>query len=326
MARVARRLLDLSFKRDCEMSLRTGWAAGWIAVLAAAVVPESSAVAARSGVPAIMTGGRFAYTTVSGDSLTIVGARYGVEPRVIATLNDLSPTARLRVGQTLTIDNRHLIPEPFPAPITINIPQRLLFLVDAAGSVVAYPIGLGRPSWPTFIGPFRVALLEVNPVWDVPPSIQEELRRLGKPVVTKVLPGPDNPLGQYWIGLDRTGYGIHGTNAPASIYHFQTHGCIRLHPDDIARLFGRVSVGTRGEIVYRPILLARADDGTVWLEAHSDVYHRSRDGLAVVRELASYEELEAEMDWMAVRAALQTRQGTPIDVTRRTMPAGTRSR
>lgn len=200
------------------MTVRLGCVAGWITVLAAAIALESSTVAAGRGGPAIMTGGRFAYTTVSGDSLTIVGARYGVEPRVIANLNDLSPTSRLRVGQTLTIDNRHLIPEPFPAAITINIPQRVLFLVDG------------------------------------------------------------------------------------------------------------VSVSTRGEIVYRPILLARADDGTVWLEAHSDVYHRSRDGLAVVRELASYEELEAEMDWMAVRAALQTRQGTPIDVTRRTMPAGTRSR
>lgn len=308
------------------MTIRLGWVTGWwMAVLVAAVALESS-VAARSHGPAIVTGGRFVYTAVPGDSISIVSARYGVEPRVIARLNDLSPTARLRVGQTLTIDNRHLIPQPFSAPITINIPQRLLFLADAAGSVVAYPIGLGRPSWPTFVGPFRVALLEVNPVWDVPPSIQEELRRLGKPVVTKVRPGPDNPLGQYWIGLDRTGYGIHGTNAPASIYHFQTHGCIRLHPDDIARVFGRVSVGTRGEVVYRPILLARADDGTVWLEAHSDVYHRSPDGVTVVRELASYEELEAEMDWMAVRAALQTRQGTPVDVTRRTMPAGTRSR
>ena len=308
------------------MTVKTGLVAGWIVVLAAAIALESSTMAARSGGPAIMTGRRFVYTTVPGDSLTIVGARYGIESRVIARLNDLSPTARLRVGQTLTIDNRHLIPEPFPAPITINIPQRLLFFMDAAGSIAAYPIGLGRPSWPTFVGPFRVALLEVNPVWDVPPSIQDEMLRLGKPVVTQVRPGPDNPLGAYWIGLDRSGYGIHGTNAPASIYHFQTHGCIRLHPEDIGQLFGRVSVGTRGEIVYRPILLARADDGTVWLEAHSDVYHRSPDGLAVVRELASYEELEAEMDWMAVRTALQTRQGTPVDVTRRTMPAGTRSR
>lgn len=308
------------------MTVRTGWVAGWIVVLAAAIALESSAVVARSGVPAIMTGGRFVYTAVPGDSITLVSARYGVEPRAIARLNDLTPTARLRVGQTLMIDNRHLIPEPFPAPVTINIPQRLLFLVDAVGSVVAYPIGLGRPSWPTFVGPFRVGLLEVNPVWDVPPSIQEELRRLGKPVVTKVLPGPDNPLGQYWIGLDRPGYGIHGTNAPASIYHFQTHGCIRLHPDDVAQVFRSVSVGTRGEIVYRPIVLAKADDGTIWLEAHLDVYHRSPDGLAVVRELASYEELEAEMDWMAVRAVLQTRQGTPVDVTRRTSLAATRSR
>ena len=50
-------------------------------------------------------------------------------------------------------------------------------------------------------------------------------------------PGPDNPLGKHWLGLSIHGYGIHGTIAPSSIYQFRTHGCIRLHPDDIAELF-----------------------------------------------------------------------------------------
>jgi L,D-transpeptidase ErfK/SrfK len=268
-----------------------------------------------------MTGSRFVYTVKPGDSLTLVSARFGVDLAGLIALNRLASDARLRVGQTLLVDNRHLIPE-IPdgrsTAITINIPQRLLFHMDLNGVVGAYPVGLGQPAWRTFVGPFRVASLETNPVWDVPPSIQEEMRLSGKPVLTRVPPGPANPLGKFWIGLDRPGYGIHGTNAPASIYRFQTHGCIRLHPDDIERLFQAVTMGTLGQIVYEPILLTRAADATIWLEAHSDVYSRIRNPLAVVRQLASREELEADIDWQAVREVLRMRHGTPVDVTLRT--------
>jgi L,D-transpeptidase ErfK/SrfK len=144
------------------------------------------------------------------------------------------------------------------------------------------------------------------------------MRQAGKPVLTRVAPGPGNPLGAYWIGLDRPGYGIHGTNAPASIYRFQTHGCIRLHPDDVARLFPAVAVGAAGEIVYEPLLLVQMSDGRIWLEAHPDVYRRARDPMLVVRELAGRDELDAEIDWLAVRDVLRAKRGMPVDVTRST--------
>ena len=276
----------------------------------------------RSGPNAVMTGGRFVYTVKRGDSLTLVSARFGVDLRQLAALNQLTPTASLRTGQALAVDNRHLIPDSAAVSIVINIPQRLLFFRDEAGAVTAYPVGLGRPTWPTFVGAFRVASLETDPVWDVPVSIQDEMRRAGKPVLTHVPAGPGNPLGAHWLGLDRAGYGIHGTNAPASIYRFQTHGCIRLHPDDVARLVASVAVGTRGLVVYEPILLSRTAEGTIWIEAHPDVYRRAPDPLAFVRRWAAAEELDAEVDWQAVAAAVRERVGAPVDVTQR--PASSR--
>jgi L,D-transpeptidase ErfK/SrfK len=147
------------------------------------------------------------------------------------------------------------------------------------------------------------------------------MRQAGQPVLTHVAPGPKNPLGAFWIGLDRPGYGIHGTNAPASIYRFQTHGCIRLHPEDVAALFQTVPVGAAGEIVYETVLLAQMSDGRIWLEAHPDVYRRARDPLLVVRELASQDELEGDIDWQVVGDALRAKRGTPVDVTRAGMPA-----
>jgi L,D-transpeptidase catalytic domain len=59
------------------------------------------------------------------------------------------------------------------------------------------------------------------------------------------------PLAQAWF------YGIHGTNAPLSIYGFQSRGCIRMHPEDAGALFRQVKVGQPGEIICEPVLLAQ---------------------------------------------------------------------
>ena len=90
----------------------------------------------------------------------------------------------------------------------------------------------------------------------MPESIQEEMRQAGKEVLNRVPPGPDNPLGKYWIGLSLGSIGIHGTIAPSSVYHFQSHGCVRLHPDDIESLYTESAVGKRGRFVYFPVLVA----------------------------------------------------------------------
>ena len=191
-----------------------------------------------------IVGGEFIYTVRRGDSLTAIGARFGVDPLMLARSNGLSPRSRLSVGQSLQVDNRHVVPTAMDEGILINVPQRLLFLFHAGALVAWYPVGLGRPDWETVLGRFAVRTKEREPTWHVPVSIQEEMREHGEPVRTEVAPGPDNPLGKYWMGLTGSACGVHGTIAPASIYGFRTHGCIRLHPDDIADLFPRVVVGT----------------------------------------------------------------------------------
>ena len=55
--------------------------------------------------------------------------------------------------------------------------------------------------------------------------------------------GKDNPLGTRWVGLSQKGYGIHGTNAPKSIGHAASHGCIRLRNRDMEKLFTMLRVG-----------------------------------------------------------------------------------
>jgi hypothetical protein len=167
----------------------------------------------------------------------------------------------------------HLVPHALSDGLVLNVPQRMIFVMQAGQAIASYPVGLGRPSWPTFVGPFTIAVKEIDPVWDVPISIQEELRSAGQPVVTRVGPGPANPLGKYWLGLSVAGYGIHGTNAPRSISRFESHGCVRLVAADIEDLFMRVDVGMAGVSIYEPVVL-EVIDGALWLEAHPDVYRR----------------------------------------------------
>jgi len=63
-----------------------------------------------------------------------------------------------------------------------------------------------------------------------------------------VASGKDNPVGTRWLGLSRARYGIHGTNAPRSIGHAASHGCIRLRNRDVERLFTMLHVGDSVEI------------------------------------------------------------------------------
>ena len=288
---------------------------------AAALVALAVLVPAKAAHPSLggagngrLVGQRFSYTVRVGDSLTLISSRFGTDLGWLAELNGFQATARLQPGQGLVVDSRHIVPPYSGRSIAINIPQRMLFHWAEDGELRAYPVGLGRPSWPTFVGAFTVASLETDPVWDVPASIQAEMARAGKPVLTHVRPGPQNPLGAYWIGLSRPGYGVHGTNAPASIYRFQTHGCIRLHPDDIASLFRAVRVGDAGETAYEPVLMTRADDGRIWLEVHPDVYRRAPEPLGVAREIAFRDQLDADIDWQIVSEAVRARRGVPVEV------------
>lgn len=264
---------------------------------------------------AALSGGDVVYTVMRDDYLGKIGARFGVAVDVLARENGIANPDLIQPGQRLAIDNRHIVPEPIEDGIVINIPQRMLFFFKEGHRVAAYPAGLGRPDWPTVQGSFKVMLLKENPVWVVPSSIQEEMVRERESVRSHVPPGPDNPIGRFWIGLDALGYGIHGTIAPDSIYHFQSHGCIRLHPDDIAQLFFQMNRGLAVELIYRPVLMAEVK-GRVFVEINGDIYKRAPAALETVRQLAAARGLTEKIDWPRVETLLRQKDGVARDVTR----------
>jgi len=287
--------------------------------LFACLLAGLSLPALASGLPPLsrnVTGGHAEYTIQRGDSLTAIGARFGITPTLLALQNGIPYDAVIHPGQRLRIHNPHIVPAALDDGILINLPQRMLFRFSQGTLLAAYPVGLGKPTWPTPQGEFRIVSRVKNKPWLVPKSIQEEMRREGKNVVEEVPPGPDNPLGEHWLGLDLWGYGIHGTIAPASIYQFRSHGCIRLHPDDVAELFDQVRVGTSGRLIYQPVLLAVIEDGRILLEVHRDIYNQGIDPALTVRNMAEANGLSHAIDWLATDAVVAAQDGLAREVGR----------
>src|SRR6185295_17508125 len=96
-----------------------------------------------------------------------------------------------------------------------------------------------------------------------------------------------------------------------------THGCIRMHPDDIEALFERVRVGTTGDVIYEPVLIA-VEGEDVLLEAHPDVYGRiTGDPLADVLRRAALLGVVDRIDRAGVARALKRREGVARSVVAR---------
>ena len=268
-----------------------------------------------------LAGGVTDYVVRKGDTLRSVAARFGVDPGTLARENGLRTDYKLAQHQSLRIDHRHTVPAALDSvDLVVNIPQRMLFYRRADGVIVGYPVAVGRPDWPTPKGAFTVTVLERHPTWEVPPSILEESRKKGRIQRPVVPPGPDNPLGDFWIGLSLAGIGIHATNAPSSIFGAVSHGCVRLHPDDIAQLFGHIHVGASGRIIYEPVLLTASGEA-VYLEVHRDVYQRAgADPRAIARKLAMDIGVSDLIDWTLVDAVVSAREGVARNVTRVSAP------
>jgi len=113
--------------------------------------------------------------------------------------------------------------------VVVSIPDRKLALIENDRIVSVYPVAVGAAVSPSPVGAFSIVNRVSNPTYYKPGKI--------------VGPGGANPIGTRWIGLSAKGYGIHGTDAPASIGFAKSHGCIRLRNRDVEQLFARVRTG-----------------------------------------------------------------------------------
>ena len=113
--------------------------------------------------------------------------------------------------------------------LVVSIPDRTLAVIENDEVVEVFAVAVGAPNSPSPTGTFTIVNRVANPTYYHPGKV--------------IAPGPQNPIGTRWIGLNQKGYGIHGTDQPASIGYAQSHGCIRLRNADVERLFERVRTG-----------------------------------------------------------------------------------
>jgi len=100
------------------------------------------------------------------------------------------------------------------------------------------------------VGELHVIVVAPHPNYTVNPELfpeSDELRALGRKLILP--PGPNNPVGVAWIGLDKPGYGMHGTPVPEQVGRTESHGCFRLANWDAEYLLKLVWVGLPVEVV-----------------------------------------------------------------------------
>ena len=180
--------------------------------------------------------------------------------------------------------------------------------------VYTFPVGLGRFDWKTPLGVWRVTAKVKDPTWVLPEDIyQEHLERDGE--AEHVVPGggPDNPLGHYKLDLSIPEYGLHGTNVPWGIGMTVSHGCVRLFPEDIERLYSKTPVGTPGEFAYQPVKFGWRGDA-LYAEVHDDLYGKYPGLWKLATQEVQRHNLAGKVDLTRLEKAIELRAGIPTYV------------
>jgi L,D-transpeptidase ErfK/SrfK len=128
------------------------------------------------------------------------------------------------VGQTVKPPS-----DPVQRVVLVSLADRRLAVIENGTVIATFPVAVGAAVSPSPTGEFQIVSRVANPTYYHPGTV--------------IPSGKDNPVGTRWVGLSQKGYGIHGTNAPRSIGHAASHGCIRLRNRDIEKLFMMVRVG-----------------------------------------------------------------------------------
>lgn len=289
----------------------------WLVTLLAAFF----CIAFITPLDASVIGGETVYVVQKDDTLERIAAKHGVPVKRIVEANALDPKKRLARGQTLKIFDRKIVPDPIDEGIVINIPERRLYYFKEKRLVETFPVALGLSrkangfDWRTPTGKFVITAKQKDPTWLVPPSIQREMELEGKEVILSVGPGPDNPLGKHALTTSIPGILIHETNRPASISRYASHGCIRVHPMHMAKLFPEVKKNTPGEIVYQPVKLAVTGEKRIYLEVNGDAYGKVKNLRSEAIRRIEEAGISNRVDWTKVERLVKERNGIAEDVT-----------
>ncbi len=205
----------------------------------------------------------------SGENLYSIAKQYSLAIEHLCFANSLPIGLDVAVGKDLVVPTRRVLPANPPEDgLVINLPERGVFLFRQGQFEKFYPVAIGQPGrFQTPEGSFKLESRVENPTW-LPP----EWAGLGEVTVPA---GPENPLGDRWMGLSLPGVGLHSTTSPTSIGAAASHGCMRMYPESARELFEKVTVGMPVRIEYEPVKVGLDEEtGEVFVQVLPDVYSR----------------------------------------------------
>ncbi|XES86529.1 L,D-transpeptidase [Franconibacter pulveris 1160] len=224
-------------------------------------------------------------------------------------------------GTTLVIPQQLILPDTKREGIVINVAEmRLYYYPPDTNTVEVLPIGIGQAgretprNWVT-----HVERKQEAPAWVPTANTRREYESRGETLPAMVPPGPENPMGRYAIYIGRL-YAIHGTNARFGIGLRVSQGCIRLRDADIKYLFDNVPVGTRVQIIDRPVKFTTEPDGSRWLEVHEPLSRNRGEFESNKRVPLSVQPVlrkamqEGSVNAAAVTEAMERRSGMPVQI------------
>jgi lipoprotein-anchoring transpeptidase ErfK/SrfK len=143
-----------------------------------------------------------------------------------------------RAGETIFVANvLNKPPKMTIGRIEIDKSRQTVKALDPSGALIGFfPATVGSEEKPTPSGTLKVVSADANPTYRYNPDYK--FKGVKSKEAFTIKPGPNNPVGSYWIGLSAEGYGIHGTPNPSKVSKAESHGCIRLTNWD-ANLLGR---------------------------------------------------------------------------------------
>ncbi|MCC6345651.1 MAG: L,D-transpeptidase family protein [Nitrospirales bacterium] len=253
-----------------------------------------------------------------GDTLPDVARHFSLGINAVSAANPGVDIWVPEAGERIMLPLSFILPDAPREGIVINLAAMRLFQFKRnadALAVLTYPIGIGTEERPSPTGRMYVERKATRPTWHVPASIAKDHQEKGDPLPAAVLPGPDNPLGEYALYLSKPTYLIHGTNKPASIGLRATNGCIRLYPEDVERFYENTPVKTSVHIVNQPYLIGQRHE-IVYMEVHAVPENLNTVEFdKAYRKLRNIEkETGRTLDWSKVKKVLADARGIPVPV------------
>jgi lipoprotein-anchoring transpeptidase ErfK/SrfK len=183
--------------------------------------------------------------------LQLVAEKSHSNPLLIQRLNLSVNWTNISAGTVLQIPNvSYPEPDTKAAFIIIHLSDRYLEAFDDQTNLLLhFPCSIAAKVDKRPVGELHVVVVIQNPNYTVDPDLfpeSDELQSIGHKLILP--PGPKNPVGVAWVGLDKPGYGIHGTPVPEQVGRTESHGCFRLANWDAAYLSNLVWVGMPVEV------------------------------------------------------------------------------